>query len=309
MSAAPADPSATISNQKKLLKLARKRLERFVTLVPKVLVNDDPEAIHDLRVWSRRLQQALRVVLPTPKPPKSKKAIRALRQLRQALGPCRNLDVNIDLIKEKRKHASAGIVQRSWDAVQTELEERREGLIGRARRDLTQHDVFAFIERITSLIENADDGIDPVEILAKAAAKSMNAWEEAFKLAYEQRDEAHLHALRIASKQLRYRAELLADLGQNQAKPLVTALKELQTVLGDWHDRCVLLHYVAEFIGQPNFLASHPDMGRALLAEIEKDKLRNDDTVDHLPQIAAKVRESWVSWKPVTEEIKDTSAR
>jgi CHAD domain-containing protein len=308
MSAVAADPGATISNQKKLLKLARKRLERFVTLVPKVLVNDDPEAIHDLRVWSRRLQQALRVMLPTPKPPKSKKAIRALRQVRQALGPCRNLDVNIALIKEKRKHSGAGIVQRSWEAVQTELEERRVALIGRARRDLTKYDVFAFIGRTTPLIENADDGIDPVEILDRAAAKAMNGWEEAFTLAYEQRDETHLHAFRIASKRLRYRAELLADLGRNQAKPLLTALKELQTVLGDWHDRCVLLQHVAEFIGQPNFLASHPDMGRALLAEIEKDKLRNEDTIDHLPQIAAKVREGWGNWKPVTDEIKGNSA-
>jgi CHAD domain-containing protein len=272
------------------------------------LVNDDPEAIHDLRVWSRRLQQALRVILPAPKPPKCKKVIRVLRQVRQALGPCRNLDVNIALIKEKRTHSGAGIVQRSWDAVQNELEERREALIGRARRDLTKYDFFAFIGRTTPLIENADERIDPVEILDRATAGAMNAWEEAFTLAYQQRDEAQLHAFRIASKRLRYRAELLADLGQNQAKPLVTALKELQTVLGAWHDRCVLLQHIAEFIGQPNFLASHPDMGRALLAEIEKDKLRNEDTIDHLPQIAAKVREGWGNWKPVTDEIKGNSA-
>ena len=57
---------------------------------------------------------------------------------------------------------------------------------------------------------------------------------------------------------------------------LVGALKELQTMMGDWHDRCVLLRHVAEFIARPNFLASHPDMSRALLAEIEKEKLRSD---------------------------------
>ena len=308
MRAVVVEPSPSIANQKKLLKFARKRLERFVTLVPKVLVSDDPEVIHDLRVSSRRLQQALRVILPTPKPPKCKKVIRVLRQARQACGLCRNLDVNIGLIKEKRKHSGAGIVQRSWEAVQTELEERREALIGRARRDLAKYDVFAFIGRTTALIENADERIDPVEILDRATAGAMNAWEEAFTLAYEQRDEAQLHAFRIASKRLRYRAELLADLGQNQAEPLVTALKELQTVLGAWHDRRVLLQHVAEFIGQPNFLASHPDMGRALLAEIEKDKLRNEDTIDHLPQIAAKVRESWTIWKTGVNEINENPA-
>jgi CHAD domain-containing protein len=123
MSAAASDSGAVVSIQKKLLKLARKRLEKFVTLLPKVLVSDDPDAIHELRVWSRRLQQALRVMLAKPKPQKSRKVVRTLRQVRQVLGPCRNLDVNIALIIEKREHASAALIQQSWNAVQNELEE------------------------------------------------------------------------------------------------------------------------------------------------------------------------------------------
>jgi CHAD domain-containing protein len=136
----------------------------------------------------------------------------------------------------------------------------------------------------------------------------MKAWEDTFARAYEHRDEAHLHEFRIASKQLRYRVELLADLGQSNAKPLVAALKEMQTMLGDWHDRWVLLHHVAEFIGRPNFLASHPDMSRALLAEIEKEKLRNNNTIDQLLQNGAKVRKSFARWNTAADEGKETSA-
>ncbi len=308
MNAPAADSGTAIANQKRFLKLVRKRLERFVTLLPKVLVSDEPEAIHDLRVSSRRLQQALRVILPKPKPPKSKKVIRVLRQVRQALGPCRNLDVNIALIKEKRKHAGAALVQHAWEAVQTELDGRRGPAIKRARPSIAQHDVFAFIAWTKSLIKGAGGDTDPVEILDKAAAQSINGWEDAFMSAYEHRDETHLHEFRIASKRLRYRAELLADLGQAKAKPLVAALKELQSMLGDWHDRWVLLQYVAEFIGRPNFLASHPDMSRALLAEIEKEKLRNDTTIDQLLQNGAKIRESFARWKTVAGEAKETSA-
>jgi CHAD domain-containing protein len=309
MNATPADSSAAIANQKRFVKLVRKRLERFVTLLTKVLVSNDPEAIHDLRVSSRRMQQALRVIVPTPKPSKSKKVIRVLRQVRRALGPCRNLDVNIALIKEKRKHAGATLVQQAWEAVQTDLDERRAPALKRARPIIAQHDVFAFIARTKSLIKGAGDrDTDPVEILDRAAAQSMNGWENAFTSAYEHRDEIHLHEFRIESKRLRYRAELLADLGQAKAKPLVAALKELQTMLGDWHDRCVLLHHVAEFIGRPNFLASHPDMSRALLAEIEKEKLRNDTTIDQLLQNGAKVRESFARWNTAAGERKETTA-
>ena len=48
--------------------------------------------------------------------------------------------------------------------------------------------------------------------------------------------------------------------------------RNCRTTLGEWHDRSVLLHHVAEFIGRPDFLADHPDIGRILLTEMEKER-------------------------------------
>ncbi len=303
---------AALATQKKLLRLTRKRLERFVTLLPKILISDDPDIIHDLRVWSRRLQQAIRVILPVPVPPKSKKVIRTLRQVRQSLGPCRNLDVNISLIADKRRHSGATLVRQSWEAVQNDLEEKRDALLERARSSIAKRNIFVFIERTKRLIDIAGRDVDShaaalLPKLEQAAVDAMRTCDQACALAYEQRDQTHLHQFRIAAKRLRYRTELLADLGHNRAKPLVEDLKELQTALGDWHDRCVLLQYVAEFIGRPDFLANHPDMGRALLAEMEKEKLRNQTTVEQLFEKAAKMRQSWAEWKPVAENAPEKS--
>jgi CHAD domain-containing protein len=308
------NPSATtsgtaLSNQKKLLKLARKRLQKFATLMPKVLLSDDPATIHDLRVWSRRLQQALRVIHPAAKPPKSKKVLGVLRRVRRALGPCRNLDVNLDLIKEKHQHSGAAAVQRAWGAVQKELEVKRGTFLERARHEVSRHDLFSFIARAQALIDAADSDADPVEILEKGIAKSMKEWQEAFASATEQRDGVHLHEFRIAGKRLRYRVELLAELGENKAKPLVEALKQLQNALGDWHDRSVLVDYVAEFIGQADFLADHPDIGRALLTEMEKEKLRSQTAINQLLSDAAKVPETWARWKPLMDEPHPSAKR
>lgn len=303
MNATATASAAAISNQKKLLKLARKRLQRFATLMPKLLVSDDPETVHDLRVWSRRLQQALRVIHPAAKPPKIKKVLRVLRQVRQALGPCRNLDVNLDLIKDKRQLASAVTVQRAWGEVQDELEAKRVPILERARREIARHDLFGFIARAQTLIEAADSDADPLEILENVIAKSMKAWQAAFVSATEQRDVVQLHEFRIAGKRLRYRVELFAELGENKAKPLVEALKELQNALGDWHDRSELIDYVAGFIGRASFLADHPDIGRALLTEMEKEKLRNRTAIDQLLADAAKVPERWARWNPLIEEF------
>jgi len=292
------------SNRLKLPTLARKRLQRFVTLMPKLLIADDPNTVHDLRVWSRRLQQALRVLHPAAKPPKSKKIRRLLRRVRQALGPCRNLDVNLDLIRQKRQHASAAAVQRAWGALQEELETNRGPMIERARREVARHDLCSFITRAQALIAATDKDADPIASLEDAVATSMKTWQEAFSSAMDQRDGTHLHRLRIAGKQLRYRVELLAELGETRAKPLVESLKALQDTLGAWHDRAVLVDHVAKFIGQAGFLADHPDMGRALLTEMEKEKLRNQSAIDQLLGDAAQVPENWARWQALTDPPK-----
>lgn len=294
MSAVPTD---VVSAQTKLLKLTRRRLEKYATLLPKVLVSDDPETVHDLRVWSRRLQQVLRVIAPSGQANKIKKLLRVLRYVRQTLGPCRDLDVNIALIESKHRHSGTDSVQRAWRSMQIELEAQRQALIERVRGDIAGQDHFKFITRVQSLIARGERDFDPLEKITAAMTKSMAGWEESFAATREQPDAAALHALRIAGKKLRYRAELLAALGQAKVKPLVKTLKEIQTTLGDWHDRSVLLHHVAEFIGRPGFLAEQPDLGRILLAEMEKERLRSDTEVASVLQQAAKVQESWATWK------------
>src|SRR5215469_15681560 len=44
--------------------LVHERVRRFMKLLPEVLNSEDVEAVHDLRVWSRRLQQVLVTMFP-----------------------------------------------------------------------------------------------------------------------------------------------------------------------------------------------------------------------------------------------------
>ena len=163
--------------------------------------------------------------------------------------------------------------------MQRALESQRQPLIERVRRDIASQDLFKFVIRVQRLIDAVQHDFDPLAEATVAMAKSMNRWEESFTATREQPDAAGLHTLRIAGKKLRYRAELLSELDPSKVKPLVTSLREIQTTLGDWHDRSVLLRHVAQFIGRPGFLADHPDIGRILLAEMEKERLRYDSDV------------------------------
>jgi CHAD domain-containing protein len=302
MDASATESEAAVPVKNKLLKLAHKRLERFVTLFPKALLNDDPDTIHDLRVYSRRLQQTFRVMLPKPVTPKARKLIRTLRKVRQAYGSSRNLDVNIDLIQQKHRAAGAAIVRQSWEMLQDTLAAERRAEIVQARQKMARYDIVAFIGRAQTLMESADIGSDVVEKLRQTVRAALKDWHDALELAKDDRSVENLHALRIAAKRLRYRAELLAELGSGAMKPAIKTIKEFQTLLGDWHDRCVLLEHVADFIGRPDFLVNHPDMGRTLLAEMEKDKLRNDSAVEDILAKSPKVGESWDRVKLSAEE-------
>ena len=54
-------------------------------------------------------------------------------------------------------------------------------------------------------------------------------------------DAEAFHALRIAGKKLRYTIELFAPVLGEEAEELLTALKRLQGLLGELHDRDVLV--------------------------------------------------------------------
>jgi len=283
------------SAQKKLMELVAKRLEKFVSLLPRVLISDRPDTIHDTRVYSRRLQQVIRVFFPQPGVGKARKLVRTLRKTRRSLGPCRNLDVTIDLI-QKRIHAAKNDAARdAWREVQQDLEEKRTRELLRARRDLNQCDVMAFIKRARALLESGDQESDPEQSLKKSVEQGLIEWSDALDKAMQDQGQNSFHAFRIAGKRLRYALELLAAMGESSSKSKVKALKKLQDQIGDWHDRQVLLQLVADFISRPDFLAGHPDFARTLLAEMDSEHQRDAAAIASILKSAERIRAAWTA--------------
>lgn len=305
MSALATESAHAGATKSKLMKLAHKRLERFVTLFAKVLVNDTPDTIHDVRVASRRLQQTWRAFAPKSKPSKARKLNRFLRKTRRALGACRNFDASIALIEKRRDAVAAASLRRAWEAVQHSLEERRAKAIADARSQLKHYELTDFIGRAQSCVDAIDDQPEIIAQLWQRAADMLAAWNEALAAAKTAPQTGNLHAFRIAGKRLRYRIESLAELGDTSVKPLLQGLKLLQNDLGAWHDRQVLQQQVGEFIGRPRFLAREPGMCRSLLLEMERDKQRDQNFLEGIVSKAEKLAEEWTEIKALEAPAAD----
>ena len=294
MSETNRDTAASQANEKKLISVTQRRLEKFVSLFAKVLVSDQPDTIHDTRVWSRRLQEVFRVLFPKPRVGKSQKLIRTLRQVRRALGSCRNIDVTIDLIRRQTRCVNDDSpAYEPWNLIRNYLLEKRARQIARAHEELTRHDIMQFVTRTQSLLQVDGPEKEPEALLQQSLEEALTEWNDALRDAQETPQPDQIHGLRIAGKRLRYRAELLADLGHPSVKPRIKALKRLQDELGNWHDRYVLLQFIAEFIGRPDFLVDHPQTGRGLLAEMERERDKNAAAVSVILRDAEKARQVW----------------
>ena len=281
----------------KLSTVAKKRLLRLVTLYPKALVNDDIAVVHNLRVASRRLQQVLQLLLPISKSSRGKKLLRTLRKVRRAFGLCRNLDVNLELVRGRIETTTASTRQ-AWERVLLWLEEKRAAAIETGRAELRQHELVDFIDRVQSLFENGADETEGLAQLWERTREALSDWRNALDTAKAEPAVERIHAFRIAGKRLRYRAELLGEVGNGSVKPMIGALKSLQDDLGRWHDHSVLRDHVAEFIGRPNFMAEEPGMCRALLLEMERDKQRDHAMIDEIMTKAEKFAQDSMQFEP-----------
>jgi CHAD domain-containing protein len=267
--------------------LGRKRLEKFAALMPRVIVTDDPETIHDVRVWSRRLQQILNLLTAHDgKKNRPRKLARRLRRIRSILGRPRNFDVMIELVREKIEGASNPVVRDAWDQLRIYLVQRRDRAVERSREKLRGFDLVDFAARVRELIDGVGETVE--DSLGNSVAGALDDWRAAIDTAKNQPGTQEVHALRIAGKRLRYRVELLAELGQAPAKTWVKSLRLLQDQLGSWHDRQVLLETCAEFLSQKDYLAAHPGLARALLVEMEREQRRANAAVDGLVKHADK---------------------
>jgi CHAD domain-containing protein len=260
-----------------LLDLVERRLSVVQKLVPAVLVGEEADDVHDLRVATRRLQQCLAALFPEPRPEQLRAIRRRLRKLRRALGEWRNGDVLLETVARKQRRARSEARRRLLGLLSADLAERRRRDMRRARRAILRLELGTLGDDVAALLrELPTNGSTPRARLEASFGEGWRQWHDAREHGAETRALADVHALRIAGKRLRYRIELVNELGGSEWKPVLVWLKGLQERLGDWHDRQVLYAATARALSRPEVFLESSNAVRAALAEIESARHQDE---------------------------------
>ncbi|HEY2387058.1 MAG TPA: CHAD domain-containing protein [Candidatus Binatia bacterium] len=206
---------------------------------PGARLGDDPEALHRMRVATRRLRATLRLFAPAL-PARAAGLHAPLGWLAGVLGEVRDVDVQLERIAEWRKEMD-GRDAHALDAVAGVLRRRR--IVGRQRmlRALDSDRYERLVTRFAALLRGHASRRGPAHerIIAVAPAlirRRMRKVRKAGDLLVASSPASEYHTLRIHCKKLRYALEAHADVYRKESRRLLESVVRLQKLLGDHQD-------------------------------------------------------------------------
>jgi CHAD domain-containing protein len=232
--------------------------------------------VHQARVASRRLREALPVLTEGLHHSKRGKADRKVRRLTAALGGVRELDVTLQLIDEVSDRA--GAPRTALAEVRAQVIEDRERRRTTMLKRLDQVDTGKLDRRLQAVKESVLEA--PAQhawraVLAVRVARRARRLARAIENAGQVYAAQPLHEVRIAAKKLRYALELADETGAAPCIKAVRVLKRVQDQLGRLHDLQILQHYAAAVGAAPRRRRGTPDLALAQLTRLIEDECRH----------------------------------
>ncbi len=257
------DPLAITAQHVFAAAVLLKRADALSVEIDGVRAAADIECVHRMRVASRRLRNAMKLFEPYLPALRLKKWKKGITRVTRALGPARDLDVQIEFLdrfinglaqSDKRRY-EPGIArlllrlrqqrQRVQPGVISAMDRlEKTGLVGNIQQTMRRIQV----EGRASHGVNADA---PHRLEHQAAQVILNDLEQMLVFERYLKQPQHieeLHQMRIAAKHLRYTLEAYASLYENKLKPQIKMMRTIQTLLGDIHDCDVWIESLPRFL-------------------------------------------------------------
>jgi CHAD domain-containing protein len=209
----------------------------------------DMDAVHDMRVASRRLREAMRLLGPLYPSRASRTWYRRIRSITRALGPVRDSDVFIDsfgaLVAELgdggRRAVAFMVGFRSGQRIHELAVLNRE----LSRLDLDESRA-EFVRFAHSLADTADAEAALADFAHAEVSSRLAVVLAAQPSALVEANMLDQHQLRIDYKRVRYAVEAFAPCYGDAFDDLHGTLTSFQDALGDLHDAHIFLEMLAD---------------------------------------------------------------
>lgn len=283
-------------NPQRLIEIIPRQIDLLRTHHRAVLETDAVEAVHKMRVTTRRLQASLDLL---ENQLNARKLKRRLRRWRRALSVVRNYDVFLELI-ERESPVRGQARREQFQLVKATLQGQRIRKAAEVRAFLEKINIGAIAFKLglpvaesgsgdPTLTEDAAPGestvntlttglaaVDERRIAAYAADRldqRLAEFQALVAQSHPTTDPTELHQLRIAAKRVRYLLETVCKMGYGDASRALRYLRTLQDRIGDWHDLEALEEEIIAIVSGREFMKQHlAESGRMLQAAAHLQK-------------------------------------
>ncbi|MGI8923961.1 MAG: CHAD domain-containing protein [Fimbriimonadales bacterium] len=236
-------------------KVLRFHLTKMLAKEEGTRLGRDIEALHAMRVATRRMRAAWRVFDGAFRRGRERRYVAELRTVARALGAVRDLDVLLEgaaLYVEGLPQDEKVAIAPLFDDWRAKREAARAGLVALLDSPGYQKFVDAYISFATT--EEAGTrsvgAVEPQTVRDTAGSRIVAAYERvrAYDAVMPWADVETLHALRIEGKRLRYTLEFFKEALPPQASDLIGWVTQLQDELGIMHDADVAANLARAFL-------------------------------------------------------------
>jgi CHAD domain-containing protein len=278
--------------------------DEMLTQEPAVRADQDPEALHDMRVATRRLRAALRF-FEGAFGPDAEPLREEIGWLGRGLGSARDQDVQLARLRDAL-----------GDDEQDEPDQRAiEAILAAAsqRRDAAHREMVAMLDgtqfeqlraTLDAFIAAGATGARAVEtataVLPELIEARFRKLKKLGKRLTEDSAPEDFHELRIRGKRLRYAVEFASDLYGEPAANYANRLVALQDLLGEHQDAYVAMEQLRGLVEDHGSELSRKE-AFVLGGLAERERVAATDLRRHFPTIYRKAKGK--AWRALRDEM------
>lgn len=222
-------------------------------------LGEDIEALHDMRVATRRMRAALDIFGEAFSPKTTNTLLKGLRATGRRLGRVRDQDVFIDnarqyllTLPEEQRAGLNPLISR-WEEARQEYRQDMLAHLDSKKYAQFKEEFLDFVNTPGAGVRRQSNEILSANLVCEVAPQLIYSCLgdiRAFDPIIDKATLQQFHSLRIAFKKFRYAIEFFQEVMGGEVKQVITDLKKIQDHLGELNDAQVATLILRDYLGE-----------------------------------------------------------